>query len=380
MEGDKILKHLPSVHNLLVGKSLAPSLWKQIEEDLEALSWLEKKNPVDLDRIKMFVSILDNSATAKLNSEYHFDIYSLPRVKIFIYDSIYQLISNKEKLKEVCILIQSMLNKLKIFKNVSSLIENSKDDDINIQFRFANSTYKSFKNDFTSVFQMMEKCIQTEYNKSSSNLLDEIFYSESLKANKEKLKNDVESHHMLRIYKTAQYQNIKFSYYSITKFDDTYVGQTEGSSRQGYGKLYYSNRSIYEGFWKNDKKHGNGIFMWKDGSKYCGQFKLGVFHGCGRRIYSNGSYYDGEFVKGKKCGKGFMKFRNGDTYEGEWDDDDMHGRGVYRWKTGDVFVGKFERDKRNGEGILTMNSGEVVSGTWEKGSQKVNEVKLTNEI
>lgn len=380
MEGDKILKHLPSIHNLLVSKGLTPPLWKQIEEDLEALSWLEKTKPVDEDCIKVIVSILDTSATAKLNSEGHFDVYALPRVKIFIYDSIYQLITKKEKLKVVCSLIKSMLTGLKLLKNISRFIENSKEDEINLQFKFANSTYKSFRTDFINIFQMMEKCIQTEYNKSTSNLIDEIFYSESLKANKEKLKNDVESHHMLRIYKTAQYQNIKFSYYSVTKFDDIYVGQTEGNSRHGYGKLYYSNRSVYEGFWKNDKKHGHGIFMWKDGSKYCGEFKLGVFHGRGRRIYSNGSYYDGEFVKGKKCGKGFMKFRNGDTFEGEWDDDDMQGKGVYRWKTGDVFVGKFERDKRNGEGILTMNNGEVVSGTWERGIQKVNEVKNTNEI
>lgn len=380
MEGDSTLRHLPSIHNLLISRDLSPAVWKKIEEDFEALNWLKKSKVIDEENIKKLICVLDRSASAKLNSEEHFDIYSLPRVKIFIYDSIYDLVLNKEKLKQVCNKLKSAISGMQVFKNLSSFIENTPDNDISTQFKHANLTYKAFKADFMNIFQQMEKSIQNEYSKSTSNLLDEILYSECLKANKEKLKKDVDSHHMLRIYKSSQYQNIKYSYYSVTKFDDIYVGQFEGNIRHGFGKLYYSNRSIYEGFWKNDKKHGNGVFMWKDGSKYCGQFKEGVFHGHGRRIYSNGSYYDGEFLKGKKCGKGFMRFKNGDTYEGEWDDDDMHGKGIYRWSTGDVFVGKFERDKRTGEGVLTMNNGEVIRGTWERGVQKLNETKAESGI
>ena len=42
---------------------------------------------------------------------------------------------------------------------------------------------------------------------------------------------------------------------------DRYVGQWLNGKRNGIGKFFYSNGSIYEGFWKDNKKEGFGIYI-----------------------------------------------------------------------------------------------------------------------
>ena len=61
-------------------------------------------------------------------------------------------------------------------------------------------------------------------------------------------------------------------------------------------------RSLFEGFFLDDKKHGKG-----------------------RWILKQGGVIEGEWDKGKVIGSGIINLPDGSTYEGEWKDDMQHG-------------------------------------------------------
>jgi len=61
--------------------------------------------------------------------------------------------------------------------------------------------------------------------------------------------------------------------------------------------MKYSDGSVYEGDWKDDKRHGTG--------KYTSS--LGT--------------YEGEWSHDQRNGKGIMRYANGDVYEGSWSAD-----------------------------------------------------------
>ncbi|MCQ2819494.1 MAG: hypothetical protein MJ252_19705 [archaeon] len=54
---------------------------------------------------------------------------------------------------------------------------------------------------------------------------------------------------------------------------DRYAGEWRNGMRNGYGKFYYSNGSIYEGYWINNAKEGFGILTNQDRTKQVGLFK-----------------------------------------------------------------------------------------------------------
>ena len=41
--------------------------------------------------------------------------------------------------------------------------------------------------------------------------------------------------------------------------------------RQGFGECYYTDGSIYKGYWKNDQRNGQGSITYFDGNKYEGE-------------------------------------------------------------------------------------------------------------
>ena len=72
--------------------------------------------------------------------------------------------------------------------------------------------------------------------------------------------------------------------------------------RDGHGKYIYTDGTVYEGNWKNDKKHGKGKIIYSDGEVYEGEWKNGKMDGKGKYTYSNGEVQEGlwkdnKFVK-----------------------------------------------------------------------------------
>ena len=373
MDIEEIRKNLPGIHGVLSSSISSDEVWAQVRSDLFDLFWLSSEvSPEKV--IFSIISICDRMGNSLLNDQAHYNIFTLGRVILYINDAIYKVVTNKEKIKEICTLSKNLINEMTFFKTCYHLISSAAPTEIESKVTELETIYKRLKSIFIEVTRQLEKSIQHEFDKSFEEVLDEVFFSIVLKPNKSLFKTD-DLLYLMRSYKKERMYTGGYNYFPTSqKYEDIYIGEMQLSLKNGYGKMYYSNRDLYEGYWKDDKKHGKGVYAWKNGSKYFGEFKSGKFHGQGKKTYPNGSFYEGDFVKGKRAGKGFMRYKNGDTYQGEWEDDDACGNGVYIWKSGDRFEGMFKRDKRDGKGVLTLNTGEVIEGVWVDGAQKKSEV------
>jgi len=72
--------------------------------------------------------------------------------------------------------------------------------------------------------------------------------------------------------------------------------------RNGFGKMKFPNRSIYEGGWKEDRMHGDGAMFYQNGNIYTGTWSEGVaLDEGGEMIFSNGNdHIDEHFVPNEK--------------------------------------------------------------------------------
>lgn len=378
MEEQEIQNKLPSLHEAISSNDLSESNWKQIHDDISDLLWLNAEEGKEDEIIKGILLISDRVGESLLNKSEYFQTTDLNRVKLFIHNSIFALLSQKDKVKEICSTSKRLINEMNFFKKSKTMIEDCPSEDLLETSKFIEDSYKSFKKTMVSVTLQLEKSIQNEYDKSFGELLDEIFYNEVLYPSKSKIKANIDTCYLLADYKGNKYfstSKYPSSYYSnYPKGENIYIGEVnEYDKKEGYGKMFYMNRDVYEGMWVNDKTNGEGLYLWKDGGKYLGGFHQGQMHGEGKRLYSSGSIYEGEFANGKRSGKGIMKFKNGDVYDGEWHDEDMQGRGMYKWASGDCYIGEFKRDKREGKGTLTLSTGEIYEAAWENGNMKKEE-------
>lgn len=74
-----------------------------------------------------------------------------------------------------------------------------------------------------------------------------------------------------------------------------YEGEWQKDKKHGRGICYFSDKSIYEGYYVNDVFEGsNGKFVWPNGDSYFGDWKNGKMEGEG--IFT---HRDGHFVKGR---------------------------------------------------------------------------------
>ena len=105
--------------------------------------------------------------------------------------------------------------------------------------------------------------------------------------------------------------------YYINK--DIYIGYFYKGLKEGYGRLYSSDK-IYQGYFENDFKNGMGIIYnlkWK--KIYEGLFKNDLYNGFGKLSYSSGMImYEGYFKENKFHGFGKLYLPDGDIYEGEF--------------------------------------------------------------
>ena len=149
----------------------------------------------------------------------------------------------------------------------------------------------------------------------------------------------------------------------------------EKGQREGFGKYFLSNGSIYKGFFHNNKMEGRGRIMNINGFIYEGEFKNGQANGYGRyisldgtsykgtwlgdrqsgtgnEIYPDGSFYNGNFKNGKKNGFGKLTFKDKNSYEGNFVNNEINGEGAYYWKDGRIYIGHWKNNKMNGYGIF----------------------------
>jgi len=88
----------------------------------------------------------------------------------------------------------------------------------------------------------------------------------------------------------------------------------------------------------------------ENNAKYKGQWSKSsnMRHGYGVQVWSDGSMYQGYWKNDKANGKGRLIHADGDIYEGDWKDDKAHGKGVYKHTDGAEYNGDWREDKQDG--------------------------------
>ena len=97
----------------------------------------------------------------------------------------------------------------------------------------------------------------------------------------------------------------------------------DGVKRKKRALITLENGARYEGEWNEPKneRHGYGIQVWSDGSMYQGYWKEDKANGWGRLIHADGDVYEGEWKDDKAHGQGVYKHTDGAEYNGEWKED-----------------------------------------------------------
>ena len=100
------------------------------------------------------------------------------------------------------------------------------------------------------------------------------------------------------------------------KYDDgdEYDGEwNEDGQRHGFGRLTFSDKTSYVGYFKEGLCHGHGVLKLSDGSSYEGEFSEGKYGGYGVFRRKDGMKFEGQFVDGKVNGLGLATFADGTT-------------------------------------------------------------------
>ena len=132
------------------------------------------------------------------------------------------------------------------------------------------------------------------------------------------------------------------------------------------GFFCYPEGMRYEGEWQDDKPHGIGVMTWPQLSgHYTGQYKGGKRDGWGSITFSDKSVWQGEWREDKLVHGSYTWLQSGRTYSGDWDGLHRHGYGSYRWPDGSEFIGLWMHDKRHGWGVYVWPDGARYEGEWQ---------------
>lgn len=144
-----------------------------------------------------------------------------------------------------------------------------------------------------------------------------------------------------------------------------YIGDVGSAQiRQGKGICYFTDGSVYEGDWANDKPNGKGRFVFSSGDFYNGEFKNGVFEGIGFLVHVNVSIFSGHWHDGKAEGYGTEVHKTNMTYEGYYIDGKRHGKGKLMFEDGSYYIGDFKDDMIHGVGKKVWPDGSWYNGEW----------------
>lgn len=156
-----------------------------------------------------------------------------------------------------------------------------------------------------------------------------------------------------------------------------YLGDFKNGGRNGFGKVYNPDKTIYEGRWVNDKMDGSGIFVDDQGVKKTGVWKDNVYASAGNNPGSVPPATGVKNVRQTGCvtgdcinGYGTYVYADGSRYIGPFKDSLSHGQGTAIYQKGGVttrYEGMFERGRVQGRGTYTYADGRKAMGYWEDG-------------
>ena len=137
-----------------------------------------------------------------------------------------------------------------------------------------------------------------------------------------------------------------------------------------YGRIYYPNNDIYEGYISDFNSHGKGKLIYDNGDIYEGDFVNGEMEGKGKIIFKDNTIYEGNFSKSKINGYGIMKWiadKISITYEGEFSEALLNNYGKLTNNDGEQYEGNFKNNFFNGKGKYTFEDGSTYEGDFESG-------------
>ena len=161
---------------------------------------------------------------------------------------------------------------------------------------------------------------------------------------------------------------------------DYYEGELFNDKANGFGKYISADGVTYIGYWENDKQHGKGEEIYPDGSRFKGNFLNGDKQGRGKFMWHDGSNYDGSFFKNIIQGKGTYIWKDGRIFKGDWINNKMDGFGVFIWPDKKKYIGMYKDDKKSGDGVFFWPDGRKYEGSWFKGKQHGFGIMTINEL
>lgn len=148
---------------------------------------------------------------------------------------------------------------------------------------------------------------------------------------------------------------------------DYYEGQYEQSQRAGQGHFEtFDGLCVYEGQWQDDMRSGEGKERYANGSRYQGDFAHDIKNGRGTIWWPDGSSYEGDLVNEQLTGKGTYRWADGRIYSGDWLQGQMHGQGRFTYADGKSYVGSYLHDRKNGHGVYCWGNHKY-DGEWLEG-------------
>ena len=106
-------------------------------------------------------------------------------------------------------------------------------------------------------------------------------------------------------------------------------------------------------------------------------------NGTGRFFLIDGSLYVGQWVNNKKNGIGTIYYKSGDKYYGNFIQGEKNGKRLFISKDNNRFIGNFKNNKKDGKGIMYYNKNKKLSKEiWDKGIlilSKIISLNINNE-
>jgi len=141
----------------------------------------------------------------------------------------------------------------------------------------------------------------------------------------------------------------------------------EQGRKQGHWVERWSDGSVFEGPYVDDKQHGHWIWRFANGNVHEGPYVDGKRHGRWVVRLADGAVFEGPYVDDKEHGHWVERFADGGVYEGPYVDGKRHGHWVERFANGDVWEGPYVDGKKHGHWVVRTPDGTEWTINWRHG-------------
>jgi hypothetical protein len=159
-----------------------------------------------------------------------------------------------------------------------------------------------------------------------------------------------------------------------------YEGKIKNFEANGEGTFKGVNGYQFIGFWKEGVYDGYGQLYYPDKTIFKGNFLVGEFNGAGIIRWPDEIVFEGQFNKSTIQGKGKIVNIDGDNYIGLWENNLPHGQGTFEWKKHQTkYVGEYKYGRKDGKGKYIFPDGEYYDGDWHNDKPHGNGVYKTKQ-